>query len=135
MKKKLFVLSALFCVFFCVAFACDDWRNNIREDYYYMINSLVQDIDFDMAEVKSGKIVLYDSEQRQIDEIDFEGYNDNIDVLHIRKSNNIVYIVTRQTIDDETGIMFVNDGSDRMMDGLHSIKRVGGSMYQYNTAP
>ena len=36
---------------------------------------------------------------------------------------------------DETGIMIVNDESDRIFDGLWSIKRVSGNSYYYNTQP
>ncbi len=42
-------------------------------------------------------------------------------------------IIGISAVDDEKGIMFVNDDSDGILDGIHSLMRMGGNAYSYST--
>ena len=65
--------------------------------------------------------------------IPFENYDKNIKFIGAHKDDNIVYFTTGGAVDDEWGIMFVNDGSDSMMEGLGSVARISGNAYEYDT--
>jgi len=108
-------------------------RINEEEQYFRKINEIIKDLDFHSAKAKDGKIILYDKERNPASEIPFEEYDESRKFIYARKSDNIVYFITSGAVDDEWGIMFVNDGSDSMMDGVGSVTRINGNSYEYNT--
>ena len=79
--------------------------------------------------------MLYDKDNKPISEIPFEEYDEKQKFIYARKSDDIVYFITGGAVDDEWGIMFVNDGiSDRMMDGgVGSATQIRGNSYEYSS--
>lgn len=130
MKKYLSVTTIIIvlCLFGCT-------KSNIEKsnNYFYQINSLVKEYEFYTAKVKENKIILYNNEFQEIKEIDFEEYNQDIHLLGIRKENDKIYYITDGAVDDEGGIVFINSDSNDLLDGIKSLKRVGGNSYQYST--
>lgn len=110
-------------------------KNSINEEeqYFRKINEIIKDLEFHSAKAKDGKIILYDNKYEPISEIPFEDYDKNIKFIGAHKDDGIVYFITAGAVDDEYGIMFVNDGSDSMMDGVGSVSRIGGNSYEYDT--
>lgn len=137
MKKVILILS-LCCIVAGLFLGC--YKSNYyekkleREEMYFRtINAIIKDLDFHSAKVEEGKIVLYNKEREIISEIPFAYYNKNIKLIRARKEGSIVYFTTESAVDDEWGIMFVNDDSDKMMDGLNRVTRVGGNSYEFST--
>ena len=104
------------------------------QDYYYEINQLVKDRDFFKAEVCDSEIILYDQNGTALDFIPYGGYQKDDPLRYIRKQDACVYFVRGGAVDDETGVLFVNDDSDGMLEGINHIDRVAGSAYYYDTA-
>ena len=113
--------------------SCNSTNNKKTEDYLYKINSIIKEMDFYIAKADDNKIILYDTEQEMIKEIPFENYDDSIKFIYARKENSTIYFVLSGSVDDEQGVMFVNDGSDDFLDGIKTIDRMGGNSYQYST--
>lgn len=133
MKRNIcFVLIlVLLGVFFFTS--CNSTNNKKTEDYLYKINSIIKEMDFYTAKANDNKIILYDTKQEIIKEIPFENYDDSIKFIYARKENSTIYFVLSGSVDDEQGVMFVNDGSDDFLDGIKTINRMGGNSYQYST--
>ncbi len=132
MAKRLLLICLCIAAVLCLA-ACNGNAEE-SEEYFYEINKLIKDEDFCTAKVKAGKIVLYDAQRNPIKEIPFENYDKCITLLYARKEGALIFFVTSRAVDDEQGILFINDDSNNMLDGIHSIKRVGGNSYEYDTA-
>ena len=132
MVKRLFLMFLCIAMVMCLA-ACN---SNIQESeaYFYEINKLIKDEDFCTAKVNAGKILLYDSQQNPIQELSFDKYDKSITLLYIRKEGAVTLFVTSGAVDDEQGILFINDDSNDVLEGIHSIKRIGGNSYEYDTA-
>ena len=133
MKRNIcFVLIfVMIGVFFFTS--CNSTNNKKTEDYLHEINSIIKEMDFYTAKADDNKIILYDTEQEMIKEIPFENYDDSIKFIYARKENSTIYFVLSGSVDDEQGVMFVNDGSDDFLDGIREINRIGGNSYQYST--
>lgn len=134
MKRKLFPACVFVLIVACLFFSFCMYKEELSEEYYYGINSLIRDLDFSTARVEDSSIVLFDSDNQQIGEIAFESRQRNIKTINIRKVDSIIYFIINGAIDDETGIMFINDDSNEMLDGIQSIQRIGGNSYQYSTS-
>ena len=106
---------------------------NEQERYFRKINEIIKDLEFHSAKAKDGKIILYDEARNPISEIPFEEYDRSKKFIYARKSDDIVYFITSGAVDDEWGIMFVNDDSDSMMDGVGSATKINGNSYEYDT--
>lgn len=133
MKRNLcFVLILLMFVVFIFT-SCSLYSDKKTEDYLYKINSLIKDMEFYKAMVADNKITLYNTEQEMIKEIPFEDYDDKIKFIYARKEDSAIYFVISGSVDDEHGIMFVNDDSDVFLDGIKTINRIGGNSYHYST--
>ncbi len=132
MRKRLLLICLCIAAVLCFS-ACN---GNVKdsEEYFYKINKLIKDEDFCTAKVEDGKIVLYDSQQNSIRELPFDQYDKSIDFLYARKEGALIFFVTSAAVDDEQGILFINDDSNNMLDGIHSIKRIGRNSYEYDTA-
>ena len=148
MKKYIFpfIICLPLCLIICfiagvgvqVAISNDnskDYINRINEEeqYFRKINEIIKDLEFFSAKAKDGKIILYDETRNPTSEIPFEEYDGSHKFIYARKSDDIVYFITGGAVDDEWGIMFVNDGSDSMMDGVGSATKIGGNAYEYDT--
>lgn len=132
--KKVFIVIFIILVCLSIWYLTSNANLDKQETYFRNINLLIKDIDFDIARVENSKILLYNSENELVNEIIFNEYNKKIPLIHIKKQDSIIYFVTSLVVDDEMGIIFVNDDSDKIMDGIKSLKRVGGNSYQYDTA-
>ena len=152
MKKFIFpfILSFIICMPLCliICFTAGvgiqvaisdnnpgDYINHIneQEQYFRKINEIIKDLEFHSAKTKDGKIILYDENRNPTSEISFEEYDESQNFIYARKSDDIVYFITAGAVDDEWGIMFVNDGSDGMMDGIGSVTKISGNSYEYDT--
>lgn len=133
MKRNICIvlILALVGVFFFAS--CNSSSNKKTEDYLYKINSIIKEMDFYTAKIDDNKIILYDNKQEMIKEIPFENYDNSINFIYARKENSTIYFVLNGSVDDEQGVMFVNDGSDDFLDGIKTINRIGGNSYQYST--
>lgn len=111
--------------------------NNSRDlsDYCYGINSMVKTYDFAYGYIDGEYIALYDNSKTKTAEIAVNDSLSDGNYLYFYKTGENLRFVTSRKADDETGIMIVNDESDRIFDGLWSIKRVSGNSYYYNTQP
>ncbi len=142
MKKILFYLPLCTLIavvlFQCSVFCINNVKNHEnpideKEQYCRKINEIIRDLEFHSAEAKDEKIILYDKDRNPTSEIPFAEYDESQKLIYARKSGDIVYFTTGGSVDDEWGIMFVNDGSDSMMDTIWRADRMGGNAYEYNT--
>ena len=132
MKKYI----SIFCimVFVICLVSCNNLSNDEQADYFYKINQLIRDLDFNTAKVRDSKIILYNRESDIISEIEFEEYDSKFRLQYIYKSGAEVRFSTYATSGDEEGIVFVNDDSDSIMMGKQYLERVGhGKSYKYRT--
>ena len=112
---------------------CEYSVDNKHMDYCYSINELIKNIDFFKGNIAEDKILLYDTENNLVSEIPFEQYNNNISIIYIKKDMNNTYFVLQGSVDDEYGIMFINDDANNVLSGINSMDRVGGNAYLYST--
>ncbi|MBE6996507.1 MAG: hypothetical protein E7429_07280 [Ruminococcaceae bacterium] len=138
MKKAFGVILAI-TVVVCFYFAYFTNTQDGQEEYCRKVNSLVCNEKFVVAKIEDSKIILYASIEELLKEIPFKEipfkeFDKTIKIKYIRKENMITYFILEGSIDDESGIMFINDDSNRIFDGIKSITRIGGNSYQYNTA-
>ncbi len=124
-----FVMSGLF-----IFSGCQNNNYSVMEEYCYKINSVIKDVDFHTAKIKESKIVLYDNKNVEIRQIAFEEYEINKRITVIRKDGARVYFTISGTVDDEQGIVFINDSSNAVLDGIKSMERIGGNSYRYSTS-
>ncbi len=131
MKKYLLLIFIIIlgCLFGCT-------KSNVEEinNYCYKINNLIKGYEFYTAKVEQGEIILYDNEFQEIMNINFEEYNPEMPMISIRKENDNIYYITNGAVDDEAGIVFFNSDTNNILDGIKSLKRIGGNSYQYNTS-
>lgn len=104
-------------------------------DFCYNVNSLVKTYDFAYGNISCNNIILYDDNDKEIAEIPIDNLEERDKIIYFYKKSNNVYFVISRSVDDESGIILVNDESDSILDGLWSIKRVGGNSYYYDTKP
>ena len=124
-----FVMSVLL-----IFSGCQNYDYSAMEEYCYKINSVIKDIDFHTAEIKEGKIVLYDQKNAEIQQITFKDYENDKRIISVRKDGDIVYFIISGAVDDEQGIVFINDDSNSMLDGIKRLERIGGNSYRYSTS-
>lgn len=131
MKKWILICILILGITSCF-FACKN-TNSTYEEYFYKINALIKNENFNTADIKENYIILYDSKDDLIKEIPFEYYNNDIELVNVYKNDEIIYFVTGGSVDDEKGILFINDDSNKMFDGIKSLHRIGGNSYSYST--
>lgn len=134
-KYKMRKLLLLLCLpFAAMLFFMTDYDHaEANEAYFYQINSVIKDEDFTIAKVEDYKIMLYNAKNELQKEILFDGYDAGIKQIYIHKEGPVIYFVTGGAVDDEQGVLFINDASNQILDGIASIKRIGGNSYQYST--
>ena len=104
-----------------------------KERYFGEINEIIKDSEFDTAKEEAGKIVLYNGNLEQTALIAFDGEEEPQKFIYAYKNKGKLYFVTYKEGNDERGVMFVNDGSDNMMNGLWSAERINGNAYKFDT--
>ena len=107
-------------------------RSRDYDLYCYEINKLIKNIEFDIGSIDRGKIVLY-SDDDQVFNQDYENYREDLKIKYIRKDGSRIFFVLNAALDDDEGIVFVNDGTNSLMDGIYSLERLGGNSYKYRT--
>ena len=132
--KKIFVLIAVFVFAACLCFVYFANASDKQEEYCYEINKLICNETFDTAKVQDSKIVLYSFDGVRLKEIPLEAFDKSVKIAYVRKEGTITYFVLGGAVDDEMGIMFINDESNQLLDGVKSITRIGGNSYRYDTA-
>ena len=125
--KKLLVVLLLFLL--C---ACRGQEAN--NDYFYEINQLIKEKDFLTANVEKGRILLYDGGEAPIEIIPFDAFDDSVTLRYIRKEENRLFFVVSAAVDDENGVVFMNDAAGNALEGIQSLERIGGNAYYYDTA-
>ena len=132
-QRKFLFLVLVVLVGFLFASCNNEKYHNDQAEYFYQINNLIKDRDFHIAKVDKNKLELYNNKFELIDEITFEAYDDKIGFIAARKDGANIYFIISGSVDDEAGILFVNDESDSFLDGVKSIDRLGGNSYYYST--
>ena len=123
-----FIIPGLF-----IFSACRSDNYSELEEYCCKVNSIIKNIDFDEAKIEEEKIVLYSDKNVRIQEIPFEDY-ENKRIVAVRKEGDAVYFTISGSVDDEQGLVFINDDSNAILDGIKSIERIGGNSYWYSTS-
>ncbi len=131
MKK---LITAILCIalLFVFGFKIFDKPNSAEIEYYTSINRMIKDADFCTARVDEGQITLYDTDNSVIETIEFDFYDRSIPLVYIRKELGNLYFVTAGSVDDEYGVVFMNDSSNNL-DGIMSLERIGGNAFLYST--
>mgnify|MGYP003293681401 CR=1 FL=1 len=136
--KKIILLLSLCCIvvgLFSGCYITDIFENDVYEEerYFRKINDIIKDLDFHVAKAKDGKIVLYNKSYEIISEIPFEEYDRRIKFFGARKDGPVIWFTTAGAVDDEWGIMFINDDSNEVLNGVNSATWIGGSAYTFST--
>ena len=133
MKKIIIIVMTIyiglgFAMFFHNGYTQED------DEYCYQINELVKDVEFYIGKIKEDKILLYDTNDNLRKTFPFDGNNTSTKIKYFRKEDgNKIYFVFRAAVDDEDGILFVNDDTNSLMDGLWRLERISGNSYSYST--
>jgi len=101
-------------------------------EYCYEINKIIKDIDFDKGNIDDGKIVLHNDDMEVFNQ-DYEKFDSGLNIKYIRKDDDKIFFILNAAVDDEEGIVFVNDDTNSLMDGLGSLERLNGNSYMYKT--
>ena len=104
-----------------------------REEYCYKLNQIVKNYTFSKGEIENNNIILYDN-NKVIAKIRFDDF-ENVNIKYIRKDKNRIFFVFSGSIDDDNGIIFINDNENSVLDGIYSLNRLGGNSYWYSTSP
>ena len=131
MKRLFFVPVILIVLIFS---SCTSQYSKLEKEYFDQINAMIRDEDFFTAEVSDSKIILFDSEFHQTEEIMFDDYDQSIRLIRIRKNGDLIFFITSGSVDDEQGVMYVNNDANSILDGVKSLNRIGGNSYRYSTA-
>ena len=130
--KHLILFFVILCLSIFSACYVNDYKK--MEECCYKINLLVKDIEFHTAKILENKIILYDDKHVKTEELSFEYHEDNKKIIGVRKEGAAIYFIISGSADDEQGIVFINDDSNIILDGIKSIKRIGGNSYRYSTS-
>ena len=133
-SKKLIIFFVLFALMGTVSVVAElfDKPSNKETDYYTSINQTIKDQDFYIARVSDSEISLYDKNNIIVETIGFDFYDRSIPLVYIRKEHGNLYFVTAGSVDDEYGVVFMNDSTNNL-DGIISLERIGGNSYLYST--
>ena len=126
-----YLILILVLAFMCSSCSAPNYEKT--EEYFYKMNSRIKDMEFYKAEMEGNQILLYDAQNKLITTIPFEKSTHDVDFICAYKDGTTIRFVTGGSVDDEEGIMFVNDNSDDILEGIHSLERVGGNSYRYST--
>ena len=130
MKKLMTVILVVICV---STFASCGVKSTEEYDLYcYEINKVIKDIDFDKGDISDGKIVLYNDGSVVFNQ-DYEKFDSDFNIKYIRKEDSKIFFVLNASLDDDEGLVFVNDDTNGLMDGLGSLERINGNSYKYKT--
>ena len=134
-SKVLIIFFTLFALSGAIEVAAElyDKPNNTEVDYYTSINQTIKDHDFYTARVSDNEINLYDKNNILTETIGFDSYDQSIPLIYIRKEAPCTYFITGGAVDDEVGILFMNERTDSNLDGIASLEHLGGNASLYST--
>lgn len=135
MKKSIITVIALLLCFSIISYIKYEQHNNKSQEYCYKINQIIKDYNFFKGYVEKNAILLYDNENKIISKVDFHDFIKEIDIKYIRKDDYKIFFIFSGSIDDEKGIVFINDQKNSMLDGIYKLNRLGGNSYSYTTYP
>ncbi len=130
--KKLAVSILCIALLLVFGFKIFDKPSSAEIEYYTSINRIIKDQDFYTARVGEGQITLYDKNNIIVKTMGFDFYDRSIPLVTIRKEFGNLYFVTAGSVDDEYGIVFMNDSANNL-DGIMSLERLGGNAFLYST--
>ena len=134
MKKiMLLFLSIIICFTIVIYNKYKEYYND-RQEYCYKLNQIIKDYSFFKGEVKNNNIILYDNNNKIITKIKLDG-SENVNIKYIRKDDNRIFFVFSGSVDDDNGIVFINDNKNSVLDGIYNLNRLGGNSYWYSTSP
>ncbi|MBQ2898867.1 MAG: hypothetical protein IJE28_03905 [Oscillospiraceae bacterium] len=132
-------MKKLLPIFLLLLILCSCGNNNEEKtaDYCFLINEQIKQYDFQTAKIEPKKIVLYGEKMSVINEIDFPGYDKNIDIIYIEKYENKIHFAVSGWLDDSAGFMIINGEADfsEIMEGIWSIEKYKNNIYKYKTYP
>ena len=94
---------------------------------------MVKDIDFLTGRIENATLTLKDSSGNCVFTAPVEEELKTIGNIRFHKSDNVIYYVLSGSVDDEDGIMFINDAGNGVLDGVKKVERIGGNYYRYST--
>ena len=137
MKKiligALVVLLAVYLVFnFWKVYEKD--QKNAANDYFYMIYSLISDIDFSMGTIEHNTVSLYSINHEIIQRYELPQTGRSVQCLGIvgDKLHGQIFFIIDGSVDDRSGVVF-SDNEYVYMEGLHSVERLGGNSFYFKT--
>ena len=130
--KKLAVSILCIALLLVFGFKIFDKPSSAEIEYYTSINRIIKDQDFYTARVGEGQITLYDKNNIIVKTMGFDFYDRSIPLVTIRKEFGNLYFVTAGSVDDEYGIVFMNDSANNL-NGIMSLERLGGNAFLYST--
>lgn len=136
-SKKIIVVAVVLVIFLLAGILWNIYQKQKDidiEHYCYTVNQHIKDFNFSYAEISDGAISLYTDTGKLIEKISFSEYNKSLNILSVRKEENSVFFILNKSVDDEVGIMFINDDSANILDGMNSIERIGGNYFRYDTS-
>ena len=122
--SRLLLLSVLIGLF------CTSCGLRTQTDAFYPLNQLLKDRAFSIAKVEDGSIVLYDEEQTVLETLPYAG---EATFLYAEKDGAVIRFIQSGAVDDEQGVLFINDDANSALDGIHSVTRIGGNSYAYSS--
>lgn len=140
MKRRRWIVpltvSLAVCLTVGIYALLSDQRAEDTVRYCDRINALIKDREFFTAKVTPNGIVLYGKTFEELETVPFEDYDPWIDIMGIRKSEGTLHFILLGSVDDEWGLLFVNDETAKVnsiMNGIYSLERAGGNCFYYDT--
>jgi len=130
LMKRILTVIILICTLFLAS--CGGKSTEEYDLYCYEINKIIKDIDFDKGNIADGKIVLYKDDSEVFNQ-EYENFDSDFSIEYIRKEGSKIFFVLNASADDDEGIVYVNDSTNGLMDGLVSLERINGNSYKYKT--
>lgn len=133
MKKSIIILIWI-GIFLITGVSCAARSETKKEEALTKLNDMVKEADFHRGEIKDFSVLLYDSEGNILSDTPIDRELSILQNIRFRKDGNILYFILDGSVDDENGIMFVNDASENsILDGIKHLDRVGRNSYRYST--
>lgn len=133
MKKRriLFVVAVVILVVIAVCFATTKTNIQKSEEQCRDVYVSIQDEVFFTGEWTGNTVLLYDNDFQEIKRLSTK-HDLGKESIKIVKERDQIRFVLGGSVDDEYGILFV-DSATVNMSGFHSVKRLSGNSYYYET--
>lgn len=133
-KTVLGVLLVVICILIVIIKVLIKKNNSDYQEYCYELYQEIKEESFKYAKFEDENIIFYDSEFNVLSEMVYEEYNKKWTIIYIENDDDSMCFWKSGAVDDTEGIMFIkNEDMDRILDGLHQLKRIGGNSYWVTT--